>query len=190
MFSLPPDCTGAGLTNCSPTIGQLGTAGRNILVGPAERDWDFSLVKDTKLGFLGEAGMLEFRAEFFNVLNHPNFSGQHFSTQIFNGSPGDHLPPEIGPFSEQPSNGRVNQQVQDGQREIQFALRSNSKVCGIAGAFAAGTRRGLLSRCARPAKILNPRVPHPLVFKGADFQVNPISTIKPEMAMRRESPPA
>jgi hypothetical protein len=118
MFSLPPACTGTALTNCSSTVGQLGTAPRNGLVGPAERDWDFSLVKDTKLGFLGEAGMLEFRAEFFNVINHPNFSGQHFSTQIFNGSPG-----EIGPFSEQPTNGRVNQQVQDGQREIQFALR-------------------------------------------------------------------
>ena len=65
------------------TIGQLGTARRNSLIGPAERNWDFSLVKDTKLGFLGEAGMLEFRAEFFNVMNHPNFSGQHFSTSNF-----------------------------------------------------------------------------------------------------------
>jgi hypothetical protein len=96
----------------------LGTVLRNSLVGPAERNWDFSLVKDTKLGFLGEAGILEFRAEFFNVINHPNFSGQHFNTQIFSGSPAD-----VGPFSEQPSNGRVTQQVQDNQREIQFALR-------------------------------------------------------------------
>jgi outer membrane receptor protein involved in Fe transport len=118
MFSMPPNCTGPGLTNCSDTIGQLGTVPRNSLVGPAERNWDFSLVKDTKLGFLGEGGLVEFRAEFFNVINHPNFSGQHFSTQIFDGSPG-----EIGPFSEQPGNGRVNQQVQDNQREIQFALR-------------------------------------------------------------------
>jgi outer membrane receptor protein involved in Fe transport len=118
MFSLPPNCTGAALTNCSSTIGQLGTVLRNSLVGPAERNWDFSLVKDTKLGFLGEAGTLEFRAEFFNVMNHPNFSGQHFNTQIFSGSP-----TEISPFSEQPSNGRVTQEVQDGQREIQFALR-------------------------------------------------------------------
>ena len=27
MFSMPPNCTGPGLTNCSTTIGQLGTAG-------------------------------------------------------------------------------------------------------------------------------------------------------------------
>jgi hypothetical protein len=124
MFSLPPNCTGPGITGCSSSIGQLGTVLRNSLNGPAERDWDFSLVKDTKLGFLGEAGMVEFRAEFFNVLNHPNFSGQHFSTQIFNGVPSDpSLPPEITPFSEAPSNGHANQQVQDNQREIQFALR-------------------------------------------------------------------
>jgi len=118
MFSLPPNCTGPGLTNCSSTIGQLGTAGRNILTGPAERNWDFSLVKDTKLGFLGEGGTLEFRAEFFNVINHPNFSGQHLNTQVFLGDPTD-----VSPFSEQPGNGRVTQQVQDNQREIQLALR-------------------------------------------------------------------
>jgi hypothetical protein len=123
MFSLPPACTGPGLTNCSDTVGQLGTVARNSLVGPAERNWDFSLVKDTKLGFLGEAGMVEFRAEFFNVINHPNFSGQHFNTQIFGGTQSDPSISNIGPFSEQPSGGQVKQEVQDGQREIQFALR-------------------------------------------------------------------
>jgi hypothetical protein len=124
MFSLPPDCTGPGLTNCSDTVGQLGTVLRNSLVGPAERNWDFSLVKDTKLGFLGEGGNVEFRAEFFNVINHPNFSGQHFSTQIFNGACSPQpCTPELSPFSEQPTNGQVHQEVQDGQREIQFALR-------------------------------------------------------------------
>jgi hypothetical protein len=123
MFSMPPNCTGPGLTNCSDTIGQLGTALRNSLVGPAQRNWDFSLVKDTKLGFLGEAGMVEFRAEFFNVINHPNFSGQHFSTSIFPGpSPGSGSS-DITPFLEAPTGGHVTQEVQDGQREIQFALR-------------------------------------------------------------------
>jgi hypothetical protein len=119
MFSMPPNCAGPVITNCSDTIGQLGTALRNSLIGPAERNWDFSLVKDTKLGFLGEAGMLEFRAEFFNVLNHPNFAGgSTFKVQIFPANPAD-----TGPFSEAPSNGHSTQQVQDGQREIQFALR-------------------------------------------------------------------
>jgi hypothetical protein len=120
MFSIAPQCSGPAVTNCSPTLGQLGTAGRNILTGPPERDWDFSLVKDTKLGFLGEAGMLEFRAEFFNVLNHANFSGEHLSTAVFDGSPGD-----IGPFSEpiRATAGQVTRQLADNQRQIQFALR-------------------------------------------------------------------
>jgi hypothetical protein len=123
MFSMQPNCIGPGLTNCSDTIGQLGTVARNSLVGPPERDWDFSLVKDTKLGFLGEGGMLEFRAEFFNVINHPNFSGQHFNTQIFAGGQNDPTISNLGPFSEQLTNAHVTQQVQDNQREIQFALR-------------------------------------------------------------------
>jgi hypothetical protein len=120
MFSISPGCTGPGLTNCSGSIGQLGTAGRNILSGPPERNWDFSLVKDTKLGFLGEAGMLEFRAEFFNVLNHPNFSGINMSTIVFSGNAAD-----MTPFSEapNPSAGQVTQQLRDNQRQIQLALR-------------------------------------------------------------------
>jgi len=57
-----------------PAAGFLGTAGRNILRGPGEATLDFSVVKDTALGFLGESGRLEFRAEFFNLLNRVNFS--------------------------------------------------------------------------------------------------------------------
>ena len=56
-----------------PAAGFLGTAGRNILRGPGFANLDFSLVKDTALGFLGESGKLQFRAEIFNILNRPNF---------------------------------------------------------------------------------------------------------------------
>ena len=57
-------------------LGFLGNAGRNILRGPGFATLDFSLVKDTALGFLGENGKLEFRAEFFNILNRANFTTQ------------------------------------------------------------------------------------------------------------------
>jgi Carboxypeptidase regulatory-like domain/TonB dependent receptor len=119
MFSISPNCMGPGLTNCSDSVGQLGTGGRNILSGPPERNWDFSLVKSTKLGFLGEGGNLQFRAEFFNVLNHPNFSGTGLHTSIFDGNPGDTL------FSEKPHKtaGEVTRMLDNNQREIQFALR-------------------------------------------------------------------
>ena len=53
--------------------GFLGTAGRNILRGPGFATLDFSLAKDTALRMLGESGKVEFRAEFFNILNRANF---------------------------------------------------------------------------------------------------------------------
>ncbi len=55
-----------------PPAGFLGNAGRNILRGPGYSDVDFSLVKDTAVSHLGEAGKIQFRAEVFNLFNHPN----------------------------------------------------------------------------------------------------------------------
>jgi hypothetical protein len=57
----------------SPIPGYLGNVGRGVLTGPGLFNWDFSLHKNTPLGFLGEAGNLQFRAEFFNILNRANF---------------------------------------------------------------------------------------------------------------------
>jgi hypothetical protein len=54
-------------------IGFVGNAGRGIISGPNFSTLDFSLAKDTPLSFLGETGALQFRAEFFNILNHPSF---------------------------------------------------------------------------------------------------------------------
>ena len=54
-------------------VGYLGTAGRDMLRGPHLSEFDLSVNKDTAAHFLGEAGQVEFRAEFFNIFNHPNF---------------------------------------------------------------------------------------------------------------------
>lgn len=48
-----------------------GNAGRNILVGPGVNTFDGSL---RKVFPLGEKKNLQFRAEFFNLMNHPNFA--------------------------------------------------------------------------------------------------------------------
>jgi hypothetical protein len=53
--------------------GTLGDVKRNSLYGPGFDELDFAIQKDTKLGLLGEAGDLAFRAEFFNIANHANF---------------------------------------------------------------------------------------------------------------------
>jgi hypothetical protein len=50
--------------------GQFGNAGRDIARGPAFTDLDASLTRSFKLT---EAVRLQFRAESFNVANHPNF---------------------------------------------------------------------------------------------------------------------
>ena len=51
--------------------GQFGTEGRNIVQGPGFADTDLALLK--KLA-VGENRTLQFRAEVFNLLNHPNFA--------------------------------------------------------------------------------------------------------------------
>jgi hypothetical protein len=50
----------------------IGNLGRNAFVGPSFRAWDFSLVKNTPL--FGERLNMQLRADFFNILNHPNFA--------------------------------------------------------------------------------------------------------------------
>ena len=54
-------------------IGTLGDVSRNSIRGAAFNNLDFSLTKDTPLKFR-ESASIQFRAEFFNILNHPNFS--------------------------------------------------------------------------------------------------------------------
>jgi hypothetical protein len=50
--------------------GQFGNAGRDIARGPAFTDFDASLIRSFKLA---ERMRLQFRAESFNIANHPNF---------------------------------------------------------------------------------------------------------------------
>jgi hypothetical protein len=53
-----------------PQAGTFGTSGRRIIDAPGTNDFDFSLFK----GFqIKEQIKLEFRSEFFNIFNHPNF---------------------------------------------------------------------------------------------------------------------
>jgi hypothetical protein len=51
--------------------GFYGNLGRDTLIGPGLATWDLSLLKDTRLT---ERTSLQFRAEFFNVLNRANFN--------------------------------------------------------------------------------------------------------------------
>jgi hypothetical protein len=54
-----------------PARGTFGNAGRNIVDGPGYQNVNLSLVKNTQIV---EKLNLQFRAEFFNLFNHPNFN--------------------------------------------------------------------------------------------------------------------
>jgi hypothetical protein len=91
-------------------LGFLGTEGRNILDAPGVANLDISLVKDTKLPFLGETGSIQFRTEVFNILNRANFSR-----------------PATGVFSAPSATALATAGAIDGtdttSRQVQFALK-------------------------------------------------------------------
>jgi len=52
----------------------FGNSGVGITNGPDQNNWDISLLKKIAIGRLGEGANLQFRAEFFNAFNTPQFS--------------------------------------------------------------------------------------------------------------------
>ena len=84
----------AFMAPAGPAFGDLG---RNTLIGPSFKDVDFSLSKEFPLS--GETRKFQFRADLFNIFNHPNFDipnpnfdagttfGQIQSANAFGGKP-------------------------------------------------------------------------------------------------------
>jgi hypothetical protein len=117
-------------------LGQLGNSGRNILPGPNEFEWDMSFVKDTRLGFLGEQGNLEFRAEMFNILNHANLGAPGTApwsgTSVYNTQAPNTLNSAAGGFIQVPNGATTSAPYGSGDqvtstrtnsRQIQLALK-------------------------------------------------------------------
>lgn len=79
----PPPFPGSGFwnTTLTPPSGMtfcqnlVGNAGRNHFYGPGLKTVDFSIFKNMQLM---EKLKLQFRAEFFNILNHPNLASPNF----------------------------------------------------------------------------------------------------------------
>jgi hypothetical protein len=57
-----------------PAAGTFGTMGRNIFRDSGFRNWDLSVTKQWRFQ---ERLTAQFRAEFFNILNHPNFTNPY-----------------------------------------------------------------------------------------------------------------
>ena len=77
-FAIPctyPAAGGTGFANsCIPGTRHFGNEGRNSLIGPHFRQFDFSIFKDTAIT---ERIKLELRFEAYNLFNHPNFANPY-----------------------------------------------------------------------------------------------------------------
>ncbi|HXY51850.1 MAG TPA: carboxypeptidase-like regulatory domain-containing protein [Terriglobales bacterium] len=93
-FTLPPLASG------QQSATQFGNARRGILRGPAQYNVDFSLFKDFNFS---ESKSLQFRAEFFNLFNTPQFGDPNFLVDT-------------------PGAGSISSTVHS-SRQIQFALK-------------------------------------------------------------------
>src|SRR5262249_9067907 len=93
-------------TSAFKAVPRFGNLGRNIVIGPGFNNTDFSVIKNTKLT---ERIRAQFRAEFFDLFNHPNF-----------GPPGNVVgTPAFGRIT----STRFPTGESGSSRQIQFALK-------------------------------------------------------------------
>lgn len=88
-----------------------GDLGRNTLIGPGLMNFDFSIFKNNYIKAISDRFNAQFRAEFFNVLNHPNFAPPLDHKNVFDSS-GQAL-----------GDAGLITTTQTPSREIQFALK-------------------------------------------------------------------
>jgi Carboxypeptidase regulatory-like domain/TonB-dependent Receptor Plug Domain len=73
-FAIPCTVSGAAsgaASDCTIGTRHYGNEGRNSLHGPTFKEWNFALYKTTAFT---ERFSMQLRADFFNILNHPNFA--------------------------------------------------------------------------------------------------------------------
>ena len=108
--SLPFPCRPVtGVANSCLNL--FGNNGRNSLIGPNLTEFDFSLFKNNYIPRISETFNLQFRAEFFNVLNHPNFQPPFDNNTVFDAT---------GALIN--SAGKIDITATD-NRQIQFGLK-------------------------------------------------------------------
>ncbi len=98
----------------APADGTYGNMSPNMFPGPGYADWDFSIFKNTRIK---ERLTAQFRAEFFNILNH---------TIIFHpdGNPKDTTSAGFGCACQTPDQYSTNPYLGTGAaREIQLGLK-------------------------------------------------------------------
>jgi hypothetical protein len=100
--------------------GTFGNLGRNTIIGPGLAQIDFAVVKDTRIR---EAARAQFRAEFFNIFNHPQF-GQPNTSLFTAGATGACTATGAGCGVLSPTAGQITTLATNtAARQIQFAVK-------------------------------------------------------------------
>jgi hypothetical protein len=95
-------CIGGTVVGSCATSGGgtgFGDSGVGIVMGPGQHNWDLSLIKNTKVT---EGTSLEFRTEFYNIWNHPQFNqptNSVVTTSTFGLISSSSVPPRIMQFA-------------------------------------------------------------------------------------------
>jgi hypothetical protein len=90
----------------------LGNDPRNNVIGPGLINLDFSVTKDNYIKRISETANLQFRAEIFNIANHPNYAfpvANNLGSLDTNGAP--------------VANFGTLTKTQSSERQVQFALK-------------------------------------------------------------------
>jgi hypothetical protein len=115
-FAMP--CTNNGTisgaaTDCVAGTRHYGNLGRNALQGPPFKQWDFAVYKNTKIS---ERLSVQLRADFFNLLNHPNFSSPLLPAFI--ADPAANINPACGCGFNPGVGANANREVGNGAYQI------------------------------------------------------------------------
>jgi hypothetical protein len=118
-----PDCApGANGTQvCDTYESVFSSNGRNTFRGPFQSRFDMALTKRTRLG---ENRNLEFRAESFNVFNHPDFDVPNASTSLYSTTKSGNVIRAVTVRSPSTSLGLI-QQTLGGPRVVQLSMHLN-----------------------------------------------------------------
>lgn len=122
--------------NCDPSYAYptcanlFGNNGRNALTGPRLINTDLSLNKSMRVPWIREGAILQFRAELFNIFNHPNFAAPNENNVLFTPGPNPNYD-STKPVSQNNEPNVVSSVAGAGQivrtqttsRQVQFGLK-------------------------------------------------------------------
>ena len=111
----------------------IGSVGRNALRGPGFFQLDFSLMKNFAIT---ERASVQFRSDFFNIFNHPNFANPDggICTAVLAADPNTNRPAQCG--TQNPFTGVITPAA-----DLNFGHSTQTVASSSTGAIGNGTAR-------------------------------------------------